>query len=94
MGLLVLNPIGKGGVGESHFARIVTFIPLGMAIGEHDILALAMNLPEFCQRGIGRTAYAVLRIIILVRIQQVKLQTCAIIFGSRRVAAQDICRGK
>src|ERR1035437_2703906 len=38
---LILNPIGHGGVGESHFTGVVTFIPFGVAVGEHDILAFA-----------------------------------------------------
>ena len=42
-----------GGVAESHFARIASFIPLGMPVREHDIPPPAVNLPIFslCRAG-------------------------------------------
>ena len=48
--LLPADPIGHGGVSESHFTGVVDFIPFGVAIGEQDVLALAVDLPEFSDR--------------------------------------------
>jgi hypothetical protein len=42
----LLNPVGHGRVAESHFTRVETFIPLGMAVGEHHVLALAVDPPR------------------------------------------------
>ena len=39
-----------------------------MAVGEHDILAFAVDLPVFRDVGAGRAADAILRVIVLVRV--------------------------
>ncbi len=59
-------------VTEGHVARVVILVPLGMAIGEKDILAERMDLPEFIGRTVGRTADAILRVVIFIGIQRIK----------------------
>ena len=65
-----------------------------MAVGEHEVLSLAVNLPVFRNRRVSRAAHAILRIVILVGIQRIELHSGAVVFGSRRVAAQHKGRGK
>jgi hypothetical protein len=90
----VLSPISHGRITESHFAGIVTFIPLGMAVGEHEILTFAVDLPVFGQRWIGCAPNAILRVIILVRVLRIELQSGGVAFGSRRIATQNKSRWK
>src|SRR5271154_5944542 len=63
-----------------------------MAVGEHDVLAFAVDLPEFRERIVRRAADAILRVVILVRIERIEKNSSA--FRPRRVAAQDKIRGK
>ena len=58
-----------------------------MAVGEHDVLAAAVDLPEFSQRIVRRASDAVLRVVVLIRIERVKNYPA--VHSSRRVAAQD-----
>ena len=91
--LKILLPAVHGIVAEGHFVCVVAFIPFRVAVGEHHILTFAVNLPVFRYGWIRRAAYAILRVIILVRVLRIKLQSGAAGFGSRRVAAQDKSRG-
>jgi hypothetical protein len=76
----LLHPIGHGRVAKGHFARTEAFIPFGMAVGEHDVLALAVNLPEFRDVRVRRAAHAILRVIVLVRVQRVECNPAPLSF--------------
>jgi hypothetical protein len=94
-GLLIINPVGHGRITESHFAGIVAFIPFRVAVSEQDVLSQAVDLPDFKRRAIVRSANAILCVIILVRIQRIKrIERARGSLNARRVAAQDISRGK
>ena len=64
-------------VAEGHFVRVVAVIPLGMSIGEKDVLTLAMRLPFLPRKPVGRAADTILRVIILVGIGRLKIQRVA-----------------
>ena len=70
----VLLPAGHRIVAEGHFVCVVAGIPLGVAVGEEDVLALAMRLPFFPRNPVGRAADAVLRVVILVCIRRLEVQ--------------------
>src|ERR1039458_4632996 len=65
-----------------------------MAVGEENVLALGMNLPEFKRRAIGRAADTILRVIVLVCVQRVKRSAAGQTGYAAGVAAQNISRGQ
>jgi len=58
-----------------------------MTVGKHEVLAFPVNLPYFRYGGIGRPAHAILRVIILVRVQGIEMQCAAA--DPRRITTQD-----
>src|ERR1700734_4316797 len=88
-----LLPSLDGIVAEGHVVHRIILIPLGGSIAEQDILSKGMDLPEFERRAISRAADAILRVIVLVRVQWVKIFTVFIrglVGNAAGIARQDI----
>ena len=88
-----LFPALDGIVAEGHVVGVIAVIPLGVAVHEEDVLAAGMNLPKFERGAVEGAADAILGVIVLVRIQGVKVS--AILAGgdvgdAAGVAGEDV----
>ena len=84
------HPIRHHIIPKRHLAPVESLKPLRVAIGEHHVLAFGVNLPEFRDRLIRRAAHAILRVIILVRIERIEMQRPT--RNATRIPAEHECR--